>query len=160
MKFDIVNIEEFSGQKAQIYSIMFEDDDMTLMDHFFEENEKEHQVDLEEMASKLHVMGNDTGCRAHLFKLNEGAPGDGVVALSHDRIRLYCLRFDNTCIFIGSGGYKPPDIRAYQEDPFLDSKVQEMKKIAACINRAIKDKDLIVKDDGTLSISEFIELEI
>lgn len=160
MKFDIVNIEEFSGQKAQIYSIMYEDDDMTLMDHFFEDNEKEHQADLEEMASKLHIMGNDTGCRAHFFKLNEGVPGDGVVALSYNRMRLYCLRYDNACIFIGSGGYKPPDIRAYQEDPFLDSKAQEMKKIAACINKAIIEKDLKVKDDGNLDISEFIELEI
>ena len=35
-----------------------------------------------------------------------------------------------------------------------------MKKIAACINKAIIEKDLIVKDDGTLDISEFIELEI
>ena len=60
MKFDIINIEEFSGQKAQIYSIMYEGDDMTLMDHFFEDNEKEHSEDLEEMASKLQVMGNDT----------------------------------------------------------------------------------------------------
>ena len=133
---------------------------MTLMDHFFEDNEKEHQADLEEMASKLHVMGNDTGCRTHLFKLNEGAPGDGVVALSYNQMRLYCLRYDNTYIFIGSGGYKPPDIRAYQDNPYLDSKAQEMKKIAACINKAIIEKDLKVKDDGTLEISEFIELEI
>lgn len=160
MKFDIVNIEEFSGQKAQIYSIMYEGDDMTLMDHFFEDNEKDHQEDLEEMASKLHVMGNDTGCRVQWFKLYEGALGDGVVAFSYNRMRLYCLRYDNTCIFIGSGGYKPPDIRAYQEDPYLNSKAQEMKQIAACINKAIKEKDLKVRDDGTLDISEFIELEI
>lgn len=137
MKFDIINIDEFSGQKAQIYSIMYEGDDMTLMDHFFEDNGEEHQEDLEEMASKLHVMGNDTGCRAQFFKQNEGAPGDGVVALRYNQMRLYCLRYDNTCIFIGSGGYKPPDIKAYQEDPYLDSKAQEMKKIAACINKAI-----------------------
>lgn len=110
---------------------------MTLMDHFFEDNGEEHQEDLEEMASKLHVMGNDTGCRAQFFKQNEGAPGDGVVALRYNQMRLYCLRCDNTCIFIGSGGYKPPDIKAYQEDPYLDSKAQEMKKIAACINKAI-----------------------
>lgn len=160
MKFDIINIDEFSGQKAQIYSIMYEGDDMTLMDHFFEDNGEEHQEDLEEMASKLHVMGNDTGCRAQFFKQNEGAPGDGVVALRYNQMRLYCLRYDNTCIFIGSGGYKPPDIKAYQEDPYLDSKAQEMKKIAACINKAIAVKDLKVKEDGTLEISEFIELEI
>lgn len=34
-----------------------------------------------------------------------------------------------------------------------------MKKIAACINKAIIEKDLKVKDDGNLDISEFIELE-
>ncbi len=160
MKFDIVNIEEFSGPKAKIYSIMYEDDDSTLMDHFFDDNMEEHQAELEEMASKLYVMGNDTGCRAHLFKLNEGSPGDGVVALSCKRMRLYCLRFDNTCIFIGSGGYKPPDIHAYQEDPLLDSKAQEMKEIAACINNAIREKELKVRDDGTLELSDSIELEI
>lgn len=160
MKFEIVNIDEFSGEKAQIYSIMYEGDEMTLMDHFFEDNEKEHWEDLEEIASKLHIMGNDTGCRAHLFKLNEGAPGDGVVALSCARMRLYCLRYDNTCIFIGSGGYKPPNIRAYQEEPYLNSKAQEIKRIAASINKAIVEKDLKVNDDGTLDLSEFIELEI
>ena len=160
MKFEIINIEEFSGRKAQIYSVMYEGDDMTLMDHFFEDNGKDHHEELEEIASKLHVMGNDTGCREHFFKLNEGALGDGVVALSYNRMRLYCLRYDNTCIFIGSGGYKPPNIRAYQEDPFLNSKAQEMKRIATCINTAIQEKDLKVKDDGTLDISEFIELEI
>lgn len=160
MHFDIVNIEEFSGPKAQIYSIMYEGDDMTLMDHFFEDHIETHPDDLEEMALKLHVMGNDTGCRAHFFKPNEGAPGDGVVAFRYNRMRLYCLRFDNTCIFIGSGGYKPPDVKAYQEDALLNSKAQEMRRIAACINSALKEKDLKVMDDGTLDISDHIELKI
>lgn len=160
MKFDIINIEEFSGQKAQIYSIMFDGDDLTLMDHFFEDNVEAHRADLEEMALKLYTMGNDVGCRSHFFKENEGAPGDGVVALRYNQMRLYCLRYDNTCIFIGAGGYKPPGIRAYQEDSLLNEKAQEMKRIAACINKAIKEKDLKVREDGTLDMSEFIELEI
>ena len=83
-----------------------------------------------------------------------------MVALWYKQIRLYCLRYDNTCIFIGSGGYKPPNIKAYQEEPALNSKAQEMKKIAASINKAIKEKDLKVREDGTLYISDFIELEI
>lgn len=160
MKFDIIDIEEFSGKKARIYSIMYEGDDSTLMDHFFDDNVGEHPAELEEMASKLLIMGKDTGCRAHFFKLNEGALGDGVVALSYGRMRLYCLRFDNTCVFIGSGGYKPPGISAYQNDPQLNCKAQEMRKIAACINKAIKEKDLRIRDDGTLELSELIELEI
>lgn len=159
MKFDIVNIEEFSGGMAQIYSIMYEGDDSTLLDHFFEDN-AEYDTELREIAKKLFVMGRNTGCRATYFKLNEGALGDGVVALWYKRIRLYCLRYDNTCIFIGSGGYKPPDIKAYQEDPKLNSKAQEMKRIAESINKAIREKDLRVRDDGSLDISDYIELEI
>ena len=45
-------------------------------------------------------------------------------------------------------------------EEFSGQKAQQMKKIAACINKAIIEKDLKVKDDGTLEISEFIELEI
>ena len=160
MKFDIIDIEEFSGPKARIYSIMYACDDRTLVDHFFDENTEEHRGELEEIALKLRVMGSDYGCRAHYFKENEGVPADGVAALRCRQMRLYCLRYDNTCVFIGSGGYKPPGIKAYQEDPFLASKAEEMKKIAACINKAIKEKDLRVRDDGTLDMSEFIELEI
>lgn len=159
MKFDIVNIEEFSGGMAKIYSVMFEDDDMTLMDHFFEDN-AQYSNELQVMIQKLETMGRDTGCRVQFFKENEGAPGDGVVAFWHKRMRLYCLRFGCACIIIGDGGYKPPEISAYQEDKLLNSKAQQMRKIAACINKAIIAKDLKVEEDGTISTTDFIELEI
>lgn len=159
MKFEIVDLEEFSGSKAKIYSIMFDGDDQTLLDHFFEDNQR-YENDLKEIASKLVNMGNTTGCRIQYFKENEGVPGDGVVALWHRRMRLYCLRFDNTCIFLGSGGYKPPDISAYQEDPLLNAKAQQMKAIAACINKAIIEKDLMINDDGTIEFSDYLNLEI
>lgn len=103
MKFTIENIEEFSGGMAQIYSVMFEGDDMTLMDHFFEDN-AQYTEELEEMAKKLESMGNDTGCRIQFFKENEGAPGDGVVAFWYKRMRLYCLRIGSACIILGDAG--------------------------------------------------------
>ena len=159
MKFEIVNIDEFSGGMAQIYSVMFEDDDMTLMDHFFEDN-AQYAEDLAEMAKKLESMGNDTGCRIQFFKENEGAPGDGVVAFWHNRMRLYCLRIDSACIILGDGGYKPPEISAYQEDELLNSKAQQMRKLSACINKAIIEKDLKVGEDGTITTTDFIDLDI
>jgi len=159
MGFEIVDIEEFSGSMAKIYSIMFDGEDQTLLDHFFEDNQQ-YEDDLKVIASKLVSMGNTTGCRIQYFKENEGAPGDGVVALRYNRMRLYCLRFDNTCIFIGSGGYKPPNISAYQEDPLLNSKAQQMRAIAACINKAIIEKDLKIKEDGTLEFSDYINLQL
>ncbi|MEA4868678.1 hypothetical protein SDC9_59342 [bioreactor metagenome] len=159
MNFDIVEIEEFSGRMAKIYSIMLDGDEMTLLDHFFDENEQ-FEEDLSIIAAKLKIMGQDKGCWIQFFKENEGAPGDGVVALWNNRLRLYCLRFDNTCIFVGSGGYKPPDIAAYQDDYLLNYKAQQMKAIAACINNAIKEKDMIILNDGSFITSDFINLEI
>ena len=159
MNFEIVEIEEFSGDKAKIYSIMLEGDDDTLLDQFFDENQQ-YEEDLKVIADQLDIMGSSTGCRIQFFKEHEGTPGDGVVALWHNRLRLYCLRFDNTCIFIGSGGYKPPDISAYQEDPLLNEKAQQMRAIAASINKAIIEKDLKVLEDGTLEKSDFLNLEI
>lgn len=160
MNFNIVRIDEVSGPKAQIYSIIYEGEEQSLFDCFFDENVDKHYEELEEIAAKLTSMGHKTGCKSNFFRQYEGTPGDGVVALKHKRMRLYCLRYDNTCIFVGSGGYKPPNVRAYQEYTPLNKKAQEMKKIAACINKAIRDKDLTIRDDGTLDISEFIDLEI
>lgn len=94
------------------------------------------------------------------FKANEGAMADGVVALRLNQMRLYCLRYDNTCVIIGSGGYKPPGAKAYQDDPVLRSKAMEMRKIAAIINRTIREKDLVIRTDGSLEMSDYIELEI
>lgn len=159
MKFELVNIDEFSGDMAQIYSVIFEDDDMTLMDHFFEDN-AQYEEELREMTKKLISMGNDTGCRIQFFKENEGAPGDGLVAFWYKRMRMYCLRIGSACIILGDGGYKPPEISAYQEDALLNSKAQQMRRIAACINRAIIEKDISIENDGKITITDFAEFEI
>jgi DeoR/GlpR family transcriptional regulator of sugar metabolism len=65
------------------------------------------------------------------------------------------LYFDNTAVFLGSGGFKPPEIRAYQEDEKLNAKAQQMRRIAKAINEAIKNKDIIVEDDGSLTINNW-----
>lgn len=159
MDFNIVDIEEFSGEMAKIYSIILEDDEETLLDKFFEEN-RGYEKELRNIAAKLDTMGHYTGCRIHFFKDKEGAPGDGMAVLKSGRLRLYCLRFDNTCIFVGSGGYKPPGVAAYQDDFLLNSKAQQMRRIAASINKAIKEKDLIINDDGTIKTTDFLDLKI
>jgi hypothetical protein len=158
-RFEIIEISELSGPMAHIYSVAFDDDDLTLFDHFVEDNQ-EHEDDIRIMIMRLRVMGNTTGCRSQYFRDNEGAPGDGVVALRQGQMRLYCLRNGNTCIFIGSGGYKSPEIAAYQEDPYLNDRNLLTRKIAAAINKAIIDHDLIVEDDGRLNTTEYLDLHL
>lgn len=159
MQYDIVEITELSGQMAHIYSVAAKNEDDTLFDKFVIENQA-HLKDIRIMIARLKTMAKSTGCAIEFFKENEGAPGDGVVALRQGHMRLYCLRYGNTCIFIGSGGYKPPGIAAYQDDPALYSKNLLTRKMASAINKAIVEKDLIIHDDGTLETTDFLDLEI
>ena len=152
MDFDITEIADFSGRMAHIYSVTLKGDEHTLLEHFFDENAK-YDEEMKLIVQKLIVMGNDTGCRYEFFKHNEGALADGVAALRVGQIRLYCLYFDRTAVFFGSGGYKPVDIKAYQEDASLNQKAQQMRIIASRINKAIIEKDIEIKEDGSLIIN-------
>lgn len=76
----------------------------------------------------------------------------GTVPPLRGRLRLYCLYVDSTIVCFGSGGYKPPEIRAYQEDAELNKKVEQMKAVAKRINKAIVEKDIEIKD-GKLKIN-------
>lgn len=154
IKFKITEIEDFIGDKAHIYSVTLKGEEVTLLEQFFEENQ-EYQEEIEEITNKIVVMNESTGCRRQFFKMNEGRPGDGVAVLKSGQLRLYCLYFDRTAVFFGSGGYKPPEAHAYQEVPKLNAKAEQMKEIAALINQAIKDKDITINEDGSLTINDW-----
>ncbi len=151
MNFEIEEIKELSGNASSIYSVAMEGEEMTLLEKFFDEN-AEYEEELNEILNKLYVMGQETGCRWDNFTHNEGSPGDGVSVLKSGHLRLYCLYVDSTIVCFGSGGYKSPEIRAYQEDAELNSKVEQMKAIAKRINKAIVDKDIEIKE-GKLIIN-------
>lgn len=151
MNFDIEEIQELSGNAASIYSVTMEGEETTLLEQFFEENE-EYKAELNEIIEKLYVMGQKTGCRWDFFRHDEGSPGDGVSVLKSGRLRLYCLYVDSTIVCFGSGGYKSSKIRAYQEDVKLNQKVEQMKAIAKRINKAIKERDIEIKQ-GKLNIN-------
>lgn len=152
MNFEITELSDFSGEMAHIYSVTLRGEEQTLLEQFFDDN-AEYEAELATIVEKLLVMGNDTGCRYEFFKHYEGALADGVSALRIGHIRLYCLYFDRTAVFFGSGGYKSPEIKAYQEDPALNAKAVQMREIAARINKAIIDKDIVIEQDGSITIN-------
>ena len=120
MKFEIVELDEFSGRKASIYSIWIDNIEKTLFDQFVEENENSYMNERGSITDRLELIGNLTGAREQFFKLNEGTLGDGICALydSPDKkLRLYCIRNGSTCIILGGGGMK--NFRALQDNEKL-----------------------------------------
>ena len=65
--FEIIEIEDFTGNQAHIYSVMLTGEDCTLLEQFFNDNQQ-YSEELNTIAERLTVMGNNTGCRREFFR--------------------------------------------------------------------------------------------
>ncbi len=149
MKFEIVELDEFSGIKASIYSIYVSDASETLFDEFIGENETQFSNELGSITDRLELIGNITGAREQFFKPNEGTPGDGICALydSPDKkLRLYCIRYGSVCIILGGGGMK--NVRALQDDEKLKTENYLLRFISKKITEALKNREIWWSSDG------------
>lgn len=151
MNFEIVKLSDFSGEGATIYSVILENDNVTLLDHFIEENENHFPAEVEDIVKRLRAIGETTGARNHFFKENEGVPGDGVCALYDNpdsRLRLYCIRYGSCAIILGGGGSKPKTIKALQEDEKLTKENYLMREVSEKIMGALKEREIRWSADG------------
>ena len=133
MKFEIVELEDISGPKTVVYSVLVNDDQETLFERFVRENHGQYKIEVDDILNRLAQISSKYGAREHFFKLNEGVPGDGVCALYDNpdsNLRLYCIRYGTTIVILGGGGYKPKTIRAFQEDEKLTQENSILREIS------------------------------
>lgn len=152
MNYEIVELENFSGTKATIYSVIMEDDIITLYDHFINENITEYRKEIRIIANRIKEVGNNTGAREMFFKHKEGKPGDGVCALYDEldsKLRLYCIRYGNIAIILGGGGPKPDNIKTWQDDKKLTLEAETIIQVSKDIMQRIHSGDLQWSKDGS-----------
>ena len=150
MEYKIVKLEKLSGNKTSVYSVLILKEDKTLFDIFLEENKTEFEAEIKDILKRLIVITHSTGARDNFFKLNEGTIGDGVSALYDNpnlNLRLYCIKYGDSIILLGGGGFKPKSIRALQEDPKLKSENYLLRTISKLITQKMRDKDLFLSKD-------------
>jgi hypothetical protein len=151
VNYEIVALEKFSGSRATIYSVIIKGDEVSLFDHFVNENIIEYRKEIRFIATRLQEIGRTTGAREKFFKHNEGKPGDGVCALYDDpdnSLRLYCIRYGSIAIILGGGGPKPSEIRSWQEDEKLTLEAETMIQVSKDIMHRIENGDLEWSKDG------------
>jgi putative component of toxin-antitoxin plasmid stabilization module len=152
VNYEIIQLDELSGSKASIYSVLPEGEDLTLFDLFIEEYYEQYPLEIKNIVGLLKTMGETFGIREQLVKSNEGKPGDGVIALYDDpdkNLRLYGIRYGATILVLGSGGEKSKQIRAWQEDKKLKKEAEIVIQISADINQRIQDKEIEFSEDYT-----------
>lgn len=84
------------------------------------------------------------------FKVNEGVPGDGVCALydnPNSYLRLFCIRYGTQIVILGNGGYKPKNVRNFQEIDKLKDENYFLRKVSKEITQRLSEKDIIITKD-------------
>jgi hypothetical protein len=107
--YEIVELTDYSGKEAKIYSIRLDGESETLFEQFVRENHKDFIEELQDISSRLHIIGHHYGARVSYFKENEGRFGDSVCALYDTpgkNLRLYCMRFGTVVLVIFGGRFQ------------------------------------------------------
>jgi len=100
VNFEIVKINELSGNEATIYSIIINGSKLTLFEQFIVENKNSFKNEINDIISRLHVLGSNTGARESFFKLNEGNSGDGsVLYMTNQNTNLGSIVYDMETLF-------------------------------------------------------------
>jgi len=157
VKYEIVEMEPYSGSEAKVYSIIPEGEIETLFEKFVNENKSDFKDEIKDILKRIIQIGHTTGARESFFK-HEGDNnfvrkyGKYVWALYDDnerKLRLYCIRFANVAIILGGGGYKDKSVIKWQEDENLSKEVRKIMTYAENILKQIDDGDIYWSNDGT-----------
>ena len=149
MTYQLVEIEEFTGEFSVVYSVLEEDEEDTVFDEFIDRYDNDYGDEIADILETLDNIGHRFGAREQFFKLKEGKPGDLVCALFDNpdkHLRLYCVRFGTTAIIVGGGG--PKTTQTWQEDPNLSREAKRMIQVSADILQRIKNREIQWSPDG------------
>ncbi len=152
MKYEIVEMQPFSGNEAKVYSIIPEGETETLFDRFINEYKGGFKNEIKNILKTLYQIGHTTGAKSSFFKQHEGKFGDFVCALfdvPEKNLRLYCIRFGMVAIILGGGGEKAAGVIAWQDDEKLNKEATQMIEIAKDIFKRMDEGDLYWSDDKT-----------
>ena len=159
LNFTIEELSDLSGKKAKIYTVRINGSNTTIFEDFLAENIEKYPNELQNIIDRLQVIGKK-GAFDYFFKLNEGKAGDGLVAFYETpdkKFRLYCIKYSESYIILGSGGLKTT--RTWNEDPILSKANLNLQQISKQITARMKEGDLKWSDEeqsliGNLTFSE------
>ena len=144
-----------SGKKASLYTVRLAGESETEFDKFLSDPEITSNPEFDAFLSRINDILNKYGCQKRFFKLKESKLTDAVAALWRGKIRLYCCRYSDIIIIVGSGGIK--QTRSYQDDPKLNHIVKLMAEVSMKMDEKIHNKEIKYKENKFVGNLDFTE---
>lgn len=130
-------------EKVNLYSIRFENEEVTEVEKFFRQFEamEKYNKELETILYYIDKIGQK-GALERYFRISEGKMRDGVCAIPIEtsRLRLYCLRISDEILILGNGGLK--ESKTYNESIHLNNSVTILSRLDDWIKSRIKNNRL------------------
>lgn len=140
---------KLSGDRCQILSIKFENEDITEFEKFLINNEEKYSKQINSIVTRLSLMKSRNGCSDIYFEKEVSSPYDSICRLNNTKkIRLYSIRFGNIALILGGGGFKPDSARTYQEVPELNSAVETLQAVYSEIEKKLLNKEINLSHSG------------
>jgi len=132
-----------TGQRASLYTVHIKGEQESEFDKFLSDPNVTSNPEYQGLIAHIDEIIHKYGCQKRFFKLKESKLTDAVAALSRGKIRLYCCRYSNIILILGSGGIK--NTSTYQEDPILNRNVEIMAEVSNRMDQRIKERSIIIK---------------
>lgn len=128
-----------------MFSICLEGDSISEFEKFVQKHNESYSKDLNTILTAIKRMLKVSGFLERYFR-PEGKYKDGVCALPIDsgKLRLYCLRINDSILIAGNGGVKKA--QKYQDCDDLNGYVVTLQKLDRALKVAIKRGEVTIEE--------------
>lgn len=133
------------AEKGSLFSICLEGDSISEFEKFVQKHNESYSKDLNTILTAIKRMLKVSGFLERYFR-PEGEYKDGVCALPIDsgKLRLYCLRINDSILIAGNGGVKKA--QKYQDCDDLNGYVVTLQKLDKALKVAIKRGEVTIEE--------------
>lgn len=153
MIFELYEMEGLSGEKIKIFSPLIEGETDTLYEKFVRENQLDYKKEVENLDTRLEIVGKEVGLYDEFFKTGAGKFGQNICSFRDrpgSKLRLFFIEYGNILIILGGGGVKPKSVRTTQGVPKLQTEVNLLGLIADTLRKAEKKGHFGIDEDGCI----------
>ncbi len=148
MKFSIINIKALSGDKAEIYSVKYENKEVSELQNFLYKFQDTHQDLLQKIFQRIHQISKRNGIQLSFFRRESPESHNVFRLLKTNELRIYCIMFDNIVLLFGSGGVKKAGTKKLNENPPLAEEVKRLMQIEDAIRLQLRRGYITLTENG------------